>query len=594
MRWTVPGLLVVGAALWVDALVGGGLIGSPIPLMVVAALAVLVGWTVRWPWALLGTAAGSVMLLAVADQVYEPGRFSLASDGLFYAVVVAAPLLVGRLLAGQQRQRRELAARRLELDGRQMLSLRVARAAERELVRDEVDQRLAGFFADLSALAMAALDCLADAPGELATTLDQVETIARDALAGLRELLGVITTRQPVELGDVDSAYAVNVIGEPTRPVLRSRWRPDRVDGLLILAAVPLAIETTLPGHHGPAVLNVLAALLQGLALTVVRRRPAPGTVLLLAVATVQTAALAALPPTVSWLLPGLLTAFLLGGASTSRYQVGGLVSMLAGVVLLVVVTPPSRRDLAGLAPGLVMGMVSWTAGFLVAAQTRRTRELGRITARLEQAQADEARLAALEQRAELTRDLHDVAAHALTVVCLQAGAAQSWHGRDEIRVRAAVHALVEITTGPLADASRSLGTLGSQPLADDAVAPGGWVEMGRRLGLRVQLDVDALTAGPVSGRSARVLHLVTREALTNAARYAGPTTVTVRVDRRAGMLELRIIDEGPEQVSMRVGAAVGAGLGLQGARQRVAAIGGELSSGANGHGFEVVARVPA
>lgn len=569
-------LLGVGAGLWVDALAGGGLVGGPVALAAVAAAAFLVGLRCRLPSA-VAVGCAAVALLAVADQVAEGARFSLASDGVFYAVVVAVPAALGRLLAVRRRELTQLSRRRADLQDRRDLLVRAARARERAEVERRVDLALRQRLRTVVDSVDRATEATDPRPA-----LRAAEEAARAALAELREVLSV--------LHDGGGAAPPVAPGAPSAAPRASR----RLSLLLVLTCVPLAVETAAHDAGGVPALDVVLALAQGGALALTARRPLPGAALLVVLATAQTALLAPLPQTVSWLLPGLVAALLLGRLPALGTAALGLLVLSAGSVLMVAVQPAGTRGSGGLLPGLVMGLVVWTAARQLAARDRRLGELRAIADELDRTADSAAGVAADEQRLELARELHDVGAHALTVVCLQAGAAQAWWGRDGGQVATALRSLREVAHGGLTDLTTSLGALDAAA-ADDSLPrllealPG----LGRALDLHVVLDVQ----GPVSAVPAdvgAVARRVVQEALTNAARHAAGTDVLVRLEVGADTVLVEVHDTGrlPSDSASRLPAA-GAGRGLRGLADRVGRAHGSFSAGPVGDGFAVSARLP-
>jgi signal transduction histidine kinase len=585
VRWRLFAWVSAGALLWVDAVAGGDLAGSTPGLLVVAALAVVAGLRSRL-LPLVATGAATAALLTWADQIGSPGRFAIANDGVFYAVTVFAPALVGWLIGQRNRQVAILMRQRQELEVRRRAAAQLARLEEQEHVGRRIDLALAGRFRDIVTSAERLTAPNRDARDEeVRDGLASIESGARDALAELRGLLGELHAATPASR---DESASLVASASPRR-------RIDLLDVLLVLATVPLAIETSLSGHRGPRWLNISLSLAQGTTLPLLRRRPVMGVVALLAVAEIQTVLLTPLPPTVSWLLPGLIAAFLIGLARNRSTAAIGLVVMLAGVGALTLSTPAGHRSPAGLVPSLVIGALSWAAGRVVAGRDRRTRELRVIADELVRTADHEERLAAIAHRAEIAREVHDVGAHALTVVCLQAGAAQAWWTRDPDRALAALNTVVAYTEETLTRLGRSLG----RPVADGAAgAPttadfATLAQLSRAVGLSVDLTVTG-ELHDATDELAWAAYRIVQEALTNAARHAGPTTVHVYVGVDGNVLEVRIADSGRDpNATDTVVATTGAGLGLRGMRERVTALRGELSAGPAGSGFQVVARLP-
>lgn len=574
-RWTAL-LLGVAVALWVDALAGGGVVAGPLALLAVAAAALLVGTRSR-PATAAPAVGTTVVVLAVADQVAEAARFSLASDGVFYAAVVVVPAVLGRLLAVRRDELARLSRRRRELEDRRDLLVRFATADERAEVERRVDVALTGRLRTVADSIRAARGALDPGPA-----LEQAELAARAALAELREVLGVLHEPAPPAPPPVAP-------GPPRTPAPRS---VGRVGALLPLTVLPLAVETSASGGHGPVVVNVGLALAQGVALIVLVRRPVAGTALLVSLAVLQSAFFTPLSHTVGWLLPGLVASLLLGAVPGLRGALTGLVVLVAGCVLIVVVEPPGRHGSGGLLPGLAMGALTWLVARQVAARGQRVVELRAIADELDRTAGAASRLAAAEHRLALARELHDVGAHALTVVCLQAGAAQLWWDRDRAQARQALDTLVAVVDAELTELSASLGRVhaerGTLPELLDALCG-----QGRALGLVVAIDVRGCAAD-VADSVAGVAFRVVREALTNSARHAGATTVTVRLDVGAGRVRVQVHDSGPASAPCS-GArpAPGSGRGLDGLTEIVRGAHGTFAAGPAGAGFRVSAELP-
>ncbi len=582
-------LVSVSLLLWADGL-AGGVIASDITvaLVAVAWIGFVAGTRTRLVPLLLAGVVGAG-LLSIANQIESPGRFAIADDGVFYGVVVLGPVLAGWILGTRARQLTELRARNAELERRRETAVRLARVDEAARVERQIDVALAGRLRTIISAARHAGELDKESPESVPAQLAEVETTARAALTDLREVLGAL------------GSGAAPFPGEPARAetTIRSSGRMPRFDlydVLLVLAVVPLAIETSLQGHRGAGWLNVWAALVQGVLLVVVRRRPLSGTVVFLLVAGLQTALLTPLAPTVSWLLPGLLVPFLIGAGLRVRRSLAGLLLVLVGVAVMTVVTPSADRSLGGLLPSLVMGLLAWWAGRTVAVRDFRAFRLHELADHLARTRDDQARLAAADQRAEVARELHDVGAHVLTVVCLQAGAAQTMWSRDRSQARNALRVVLELADDSLVHLQDSLSGLAIQ----DTVAPfdiaalGVLAGLGRVLGLQVDVSVRG-EPRPLSAEVARAAFRVVQEALTNVARHAARADVWIDLDYLADALEVQVSDSGPGPVDTSSEVVVnGAGLGLRGMRARVEACRGELTFGPlSGGGFSVRAVLP-
>lgn len=206
---------------------------------------------------------------------------------------------------------------------------------------------------------------------------------------------------------------------------------------------------------------------------------------------------------------------------------------------------------------------------------------------------AEYARRAALEERARLARELHDVVAHHMSLIAVQAETAPYRHDAVPEPVRAEFASISAGAREALADMRRLLGTLRGadppertpQPTLDDLPA---LVEGARRAGVPVTLDT-AGTAG-VPATVGLCAYRVVQESLSNAARHAGRAPVAVAVRRDADLLRVSVVNAAPDVVPQpRAG-----GHGLAGMRERVTLLGGTLSAGPDGAGgFAVEATFP-
>jgi signal transduction histidine kinase len=251
----------------------------------------------------------------------------------------------------------------------------------------------------------------------------------------------------------------------------------------------------------------------------------------------------------------------------------------------------------AALIPYMItIGAIVTAAFALGFAAQEREKYVVSLVARAEQAERmaeREVELAARDERSRIAREMHDVVAHGLSVIVIQADGARYAAAKDPA---VAVDTLETISTtgrGALTEMRRLLGLLRA---GDTGVAPQPTlgdvrhlVDEARAAGTRVEADLpDALPVVP-DGVGLAAYRIV-QEALTNVRKHAGPT-VAVRVRLRVGReVEIEVHDDGR-------GAAAhsdGHGLGLVGMRERAAVHGGTLHAGpATGGGFTVSARLP-
>ncbi|MQA10500.1 MAG: sensor histidine kinase [Pseudonocardiaceae bacterium] len=223
--------------------------------------------------------------------------------------------------------------------------------------------------------------------------------------------------------------------------------------------------------------------------------------------------------------------------------------------------------------------IVPWSVGALVHVRTAATkRERRELAAR-----------AALEERMRVARDVHDIAGHGFSAVAMQAGVALVVFDEQPKQAKESLEAIQATSAKALSDLRTMLDAfhrqatepVDTQGLRDlDAL-----VDTVRAGGLPVRLSREDVT---VSEGTDRAAYRVVQEALTNALRHAGPTTADVDVHRDGDTLVVDVRDSG-------VGADnVTPGRGLAGMRERVAAVGGELTAGSRAAGgFQVLARLP-
>ncbi|WP_189247206.1 sensor histidine kinase [Streptosporangium pseudovulgare] len=202
---------------------------------------------------------------------------------------------------------------------------------------------------------------------------------------------------------------------------------------------------------------------------------------------------------------------------------------------------------------------------------------------------------AASEERARIARELHDVVAHNVSAMVMQAGAARLSLRPDQITEREALHVVEETGRAAVEELRRTLGLLRTGA-EDDGLAPqptlahlDDLAERMRAAGLDVRLSVEGEPSPLPVGLDLSAYRIV-QAALDNALRRAGSTAAEVRIAYRPRELFLEITDSGPRDG--RAGAWAGAG--LVGVRERVALFHGSLSAGPEpGGGYGVRAALP-
>ncbi|WP_075731670.1 sensor histidine kinase [Streptomyces acidiscabies] len=249
---------------------------------------------------------------------------------------------------------------------------------------------------------------------------------------------------------------------------------------------------------------------------------------------------------------------------------------------------PPSGDGSAPL--GQEFAVAAWAVVIVVVSELASTRREQWARERAERAQA--ARRRADEERLRIARELHDVLAHRLSVINVQAGVGLALLDTDPGQARAALTTIKSASKEALGEVRQVLDTLRTPGDAPRTPAPGldrlpELVEQAAHAGLTVQVDGAPPRLSPGTDLAA---FRIVQEALTNVVRHSGSRHARVRLDKTGGALRLVVDDDGPA-----TGAdAGGSGNGLAGMRERAAALGGTIEAGAREDGgFRVVAVLP-
>lgn len=232
--------------------------------------------------------------------------------------------------------------------------------------------------------------------------------------------------------------------------------------------------------------------------------------------------------------------------------------------------------------------------------RTRRERaeELRRQVANAERERHESARRAVEEERARIARELHDVVAHQMTVMTIQAEGARRIADGADPRIREALDTIKATGHSALNEMRRAVGLLRENGGDSAELLPlprlsdlGSLVEQVRAAGVPVTLSVEGEARPLADGVELSAFRIV-QESLTNAVRHGGPgVSAAVEVSYGNDTLDVVVVDDGR-------GAAAspsnGGGLGLVGIRERVAVLGGSFEAGAKpGGGYRVHASIP-
>lgn len=228
--------------------------------------------------------------------------------------------------------------------------------------------------------------------------------------------------------------------------------------------------------------------------------------------------------------------------------------------------------------------------------------ELEARARRLERAREADSRAARTEERSRIARELHDVVAHHVSVMTVQAGAARRILERDPEAVRDALTTIEQMGRTALGEMRRVVGVLRTEaePVRGELSPQPGVSDVGelvdhlRETGLQVQLWIEGESRSLSPGVDLAAFRLI-QEALTNTLKHAGPQArAWVRIHFTDRHLTVEVEDDG-RGLAAGLGQPNGSrGHGLVGMRERVALYGGDLRIGPrSGGGFEVRARFP-
>jgi signal transduction histidine kinase len=379
--------------------------------------------------------------------------------------------------------------------------------------------------------------------------------------------------------------------------VRRPRLPAGPVDAAIVLVIFVLGVieATTIEDLRGPLGWNIVALAAITLPLAWRRRRPLTVLAAVIAVAAVQAAFLTDASRFSATFLTLLFVAYGVAAYSDERPALVGLV-LLFGLVALVNVTAAEAMAVGDYVFPCGLALCSWLAGRATRHRARLAAELHEAAVRAEEERESHRRSAVAEERRRVAREMHDIVAHSISVMVVQAGGARRILERDPQRAEEAAARIERTGREALAEMRRLLGVL--QPEERPATRepqPGlagleALVERSRAAGLDVDLRVEG-ERPELPGGLDLAAYRVVQEALTNCLRHAGGARAEVTVRYGDDALELEIADRGAGPIDRDDG---GRGHGLVGMRERVRLYDGELEAGPRpGGGFRVRARMP-
>src|SRR5215218_267064 len=368
---------------------------------------------------------------------------------------------------------------------------------------------------------------------------------------------------------------------------------PTDVAVAVLVGVVQLAL-TTLAAHRQPErqALDLVAYLLLAAGpVVLVWRWRHPTLVLGVVMATSVLYFALGYPYGPAWL--ALIVAFwtaVTGGARRAAWA-----TAFVGLAAYFTLAPVFDRGAPVASVPAVIAHLGWLLVVLAVAEVALAARQRRQAA--ERTRAEEARRRAGEERMRIARELHDVLAHNISLINVQAGVALHLMDEQPGQSRSALVAIKQASNDALGELRSVLDVLRQGDEAPPRAPASGLAHLDRLVagaeatGLQVQTRVEGIPR-PLPAGTDLAAYRIVQESLTNVTRHAGPATATVLVRYGPVDLTVQVDDDGRGPAAADNGAA--GGNGIRGMRERVAALGGELTTGPRpGGGFRVQARLP-
>ena len=360
-----------------------------------------------------------------------------------------------------------------------------------------------------------------------------------------------------------------------------------------------VAISELVVGHYssaGPSMplwVSIPTIVFLLLPLFARRRYPFAAPAIYWILAAAVTFADGVLIPYVNALSPvGMATAFLLGNLRDDFQARTGLAIVVGGAAIVVYNIPGAEPSELIFVP-MQFG-ISWLAGYALRERSVQA-EAAEVRATMAERERDAAaRIAVAEERTRIARELHDIVAHAVSVMVLQVGAVRHKLPQALAEDRDALRGVERAGRTALAEMRRLLAAMRREGDEAELVPQPGLdgldalVAQVGRAGLPVELHVDGEPFPLPRGVDLSVYRIV-QEGLTNALKHAHATNADVTVRYRPDVVEIEVRDNGRGS-----SPSDGLGHGLIGVRERVKIYGGEMTAGSNnGDGFVLSTRLP-
>ncbi len=353
------------------------------------------------------------------------------------------------------------------------------------------------------------------------------------------------------------------------------------------------ALQT--PELSGSRLITVPCGLLMTLPLLLRRRSPRAVAVLVYGAGVAEVAALGAALP-IGFVVSTVVAAGALGAYLEQTPGIVALAGALAAVWTISILDPTSDGTISVILTAPLFVGAPWMVGRLLRRMRNQHSSLESLTVRLEHEREENARASVLEERYRIGRELHDIVAHSLTLMVVQAGAAEEVLATEPERAREPLRSIRTTGQQALVEMRRLLGILrtdeSSTPLAPPPGLAGldALTEQTRVMGLPTEVRVEGEQYALPPGLDVAVYRLI-QESLTNTRRHARATQAHVLLHFHPDSLDVEVTDDGSNRAPSGPNSS---GHGLIGMRERVSLYGGDLSTGPRPEGgWMVKAHLP-
>jgi signal transduction histidine kinase len=374
-------------------------------------------------------------------------------------------------------------------------------------------------------------------------------------------------------------------------------WNQDYADVALGLAITIFALVNAARGEVRMDVLSVPLLLLQ--TLPIIWRRKSPMLVILVVGSAITVYSLLGYNDSSAGL--GIFVAFYTVAANMPRRRATIAAAITAVGIFISFASYAALNSMSGWTSNMTITYfsfgIAWLIGDNLRVRRAYTRQLEERASELEHEKEEKAAQAVTEERARIARELHDVVAHYVSVMVVQAAAARRVVDKDPAAAKGALEAVETAGRTALAEMRRMLEVLrtddpgmGPQPGLGEIER---LIATVREAGLPVEFSIKGEACCLPAGMDLAAYRII-QEALTNTVKHGGKAAATVAIHYTENTLEIEVVDDGRGAAAPLLSGIDGSGHGLIGMKERVALFGGVLEVGpVLTGGYRVLARMP-